>query len=195
MRDAYTPSELKYMPRAYIFTVMADPRTENIVGALALALVDTLQREVQAQAPEPGPAAAAIALIGHVPGLSIERLRKALALSHPGTVRLVDRLVEDGVVFRAPSETDRRTVALRLTPRGDAADAAILRARRSSLSAALDVLSPEEATTLCGLAEKMLRGLISHEDHAYRTCRLCEYRVCERCPVEAELLARSDGGA
>lgn len=174
---------------------MADPRTENVVGALALALVDAIQRDAQAQAPEPGPAAAAIALIGHAPGLSIERLRRALALSHPGTVRLVDRLVEDGVVVRSTAAEDRRAVALRLTPSGEAADAAILSARQASLSAALDALSPEEAEQFGRSAAKVLRGLIRHEDNAYRTCRLCDYRVCQDCPVDAELRGGAqDGG-
>ena len=106
-----------------------------------------------------------------------------------GTVRLIDRLVEDGVVVRSSAAEDRRAVSLRLTPTGEAVDAAILSARQASLSAALDALTPEEAAQFGRLAEKVLRGLIRHEDHAYRACRLGDYRVCQDCPVDAELRA------
>jgi DNA-binding MarR family transcriptional regulator len=174
---------------------MADAKTENVVGALALALVDTLQRDAQTQAPEPGPAAAAVALIGHAPGLSIERLRRALALSHPGAVRLVDRLVADGLVVRVPAETDRRAVALKLTELGDTTCSAILSARQGGLSAALRSLTAEEAAMFGKLAEKVLRGLIRREDHAYRTCRLCNWTVCLDCPVNDELRLIATEGA
>lgn len=167
-------------------------KLENIVGALALALSDVLVREAQAEAPEPGPAAAAITLVGHEPGLTIEHLRRALGLSHPGAVRLVDRLAADGLVRRLPSERDRRAVALHLTEAGASSAQAIRHARRGSLAAALRTLTAAERKSLAGVAEKLLRGLVRTEDDARATCRLCDYDACEECPVDAELCARAD---
>jgi len=166
---------------------MTDSNIENVIGALALALADTMQRDAQANAPEPGPAAAAITLIGHVPGLSIERLRRALSLSHSGAVRLVDRMAADGLVARFSARDDLRAVELRLTPLGETTCNAILSARQTGLASALTVLSPEEFQEFGRLAAKLLRGFVSTEDHAYRICRLCNYTACLECPVAAEL--------
>jgi DNA-binding MarR family transcriptional regulator len=171
---------------------MDDERADNVVGALVLALSDDIARAAQAQAPEPGPAAAAIALLGHEPGLSIERLRGAVALSHPGAVRLVDRLVADGLVVRAGSERDRRSVALHLTEAGERACGAILDARRGALARALAAITPEERAELERIARKMLRGVLRSEAHAYAVCRLCDPTRCPDCPVDAELAARGE---
>lgn len=167
------------------------PRTENIVGALALALADDLLRAAQDRSPEAGPAAAAIALLGHEPGMPIERLRRALGLSHPGAVRLVDRLEADGLVSRGRSESDRRAVALTLTAPGETMCGAILSARRGALTQALASLTPAERASLDALADKMLRAVLRGEDHAYAMCRLCDPAACTDCPVEAELQARA----
>ncbi|WP_063786792.1 MarR family winged helix-turn-helix transcriptional regulator [Caballeronia cordobensis] len=166
---------------------MDDCKIENVVGALALALSDSLHDGTQAQAPEPGPAAAAIALLGHEPGLAIEQLRRALRLSHPGTVRLVDRLTADGLVERRTSVADRRAVALHLTRDGKVSFAAILTARRTSIADKLKLLSRSERETLGRLAEKVLSGLIHDTDGAYQVCRLCDRRSCDACPVEHAL--------
>ncbi|AZO70722.1 MAG: MarR family transcriptional regulator [Mesorhizobium sp.] len=166
---------------------MTDSKIENVIGALALAFADTLQRDAQAEAPEAGPAAAAVTLIGHVPGLSIERLRRALSLSHSGAVRLIDRLVAEGLAARFAAPDDHRAVALRLTPLGETTCNAILSARQSGLASALAVLDPQEVQEFGKLAAKVLRGLVGSEDQAYRICRLCNYIACLECPVEAEL--------
>jgi len=169
---------------------MSGPKIENVAGALALALSDELLRAAQDQAPEAGSAAAALALLGHAPGLPIETLRRALGLSHPGAVRLVDRLQADGLVARGVSERDRRAVALVLTPKGQETCTAILAARQGTLSRALAALSEEEREVFGRLAEKMLRAALRGEDHAYAVCRLCDPAACTDCPVEAELDAR-----
>jgi len=166
---------------------MKEHKIENVVGALALALSDPLHVDTQAQAPEPGPAAAAIALIGHEPGLAIEQLRRALRLSHPGAVRLVDRLAKDGLVERQASSEDRRAVALHLTHAGEASFAAILDARQKSIACALKSLSGEEREIFGRLAEKLLGSLIQNVDKAYQVCRLCDRKSCDACPVEEAL--------
>ena len=187
MRDAHTTQES--MIRAYNLQ-MNDEKLVNIFGALALAVADDLLAEAQSEAPETGPAAAAISLLRHEPGMSIDQLRRGLPLSHPGTVRLVDRLTEDGLVVRQTSERDRRAVALKLTPAGERACSKIRTARGVSVGRALNALSADERVTLGGLVEKMLSTLVRGEDHCYAVCRLCDETACKECPVSAALLAR-----
>ena len=173
-----------------IYFLDMDARSDNVVGALALALADAMLREAQGQAPEPGPAAAALALLGHDPGMPIERLRRALGLSHPGAVRLVDRLASDGLVVREPSQLDRRAVALRLTPAGEATCRAVIASRDGPLARAMALLTDQERQTFGALAEKVLRGFVADLDHAYAICRLCDYEACVNCPVDDELTRR-----
>jgi MarR family transcriptional regulator, negative regulator of the multidrug operon emrRAB len=166
---------------------MDDKRTENIVGALALALADTLLDGAAGEAPEPGHAAAAIALLRHEPGMPIERLRRALSLSHPGAVRLADRLAASGLVERRPAAHDRRSVALHLTPEGEHSCTRILATRHDRLARALAVLSPGERATLARLTEKLLASFVEDERQAYAVCRLCDTAACADCPVETAL--------
>ena len=168
---------------------MSKVAIENVVGALALALADDIRRAADARAPEPGQAAAAINLVCIVPKIGIERLRRALGLSHPGTVRLVDRLVEDGMVVREIAPHDRRAVALSLTKLGENTARAIVEERQSGLTWALAALTPEELVNLGALAGKLLRHLVEGEDDAFAICRLCNHDFCDDCPVDVELKA------
>ncbi|MYZ43334.1 MarR family winged helix-turn-helix transcriptional regulator [Schauerella aestuarii] len=187
MRDAHTTQES--MIRAYNLK-MNDEKLVNIFGALALAVADDLLAEAQTEAPEAGPAAAAISLLRHEPGMSIDQLRRGLPLSHPGTVRLVDRLAEDGLVMRQTSERDRRAVALSLTQAGESACSKIRAARGESVGRALSALNAKERATFGVLVEKMLSTLVRGEDHCYAVCRLCDETACKECPVSAALLAK-----
>ena len=63
-------------------------------------------------------AAALVTLRNYAEGEPLELLRRALALSQPGVVRLADRLQARGLVERHRSERDGRAVGLRLTPAG-----------------------------------------------------------------------------
>ena len=50
--------------------------------------------------------------------VSISDLAEQLLIKHNSAVGLVDRLVEEGLIARETSTSDRRKVELRLTPRG-----------------------------------------------------------------------------
>jgi DNA-binding MarR family transcriptional regulator len=50
--------------------------------------------------------------------VTINDLARQLLIRHNSAVGLVDRLVQEGLVTRAPSSADRRKVELVLTPRG-----------------------------------------------------------------------------
>lgn len=165
---------------------MGEARTANLLGALALGLADEIGAAAERQAAHGGAAPAGLSAIGHAPGLTIERLSRALGLSHPGTVRLVDRLAAGGLVERRPAR-DGRAVALHLTPAGEQRRAAVLAERRVALEGALATLSGGEQERLAVLLEKLLKGLVRGEAHAGAVCRLCEEAVCADCPVERGL--------
>ena len=178
------------MRRAYIF-FMTKVRTENIFGALALALSDDIVRASSAVAPEVGPAAAAIVLLGHGAGLSIADLAVGVGLTHPGAVRLVDRLVADGMIERRPDPTDGRVRSLHLTASGKNACESILKARGAVVARVVAALTVDEMKQLEHLSERMLKALLIDDDHAMRVCRLCDYESCGQCPVDSELAIRA----
>jgi DNA-binding MarR family transcriptional regulator len=51
--------------------------------------------------------------------VTVSELAERLQLRHHSTVGLIDRLVEEQLVLRTPSDKDRRQVLIRLTPRGE----------------------------------------------------------------------------
>ena len=166
-------------------------RNRNVFGAFALMVGDIVVSATSSHAPEAGPAAAALALLDHEPGLSIRTLAAGVGLSHAGTVRLVDRLVSEGMVERRVHATDGRTRSLHLTAAGEKASAAVLDARDEVLARALSTLSADELATLSSLSERVLRACLRDAEHAYHICRLCDYATCADCPLEAELQQRA----
>lgn len=165
---------------------MAYSDSNNVIGAMALALSDAVRVETQGQAPQ-NIAAAAITLVGHAPGLSIQELSTGLEMSHPGAVRLVDRMMMDGLVTRGRSASDKRTTELSLTALGRSKEQAILASRARSLNTALMSLSGDEVASLSQIAKKLLKTLVHDEETALRVCRLCNGDDCEGCPVAASL--------
>jgi DNA-binding MarR family transcriptional regulator len=170
-------------------------RLENLAGAFALAAADQQRAAASGAAGHGAAAPAALTTLLAYPGISIERLRRALGLTHSGGVRLVHRLAGDGLV-RRHSAADGRVAALALTPAGRRRARDILRRREQALS---DLLAPLEAgdrATLAGLLERVLEPLPSDRDDLERICRLCDYWTCDgstlACPVGRGARARRD---
>lgn len=159
-------------------------RDTNLVGALAVAIGDAITRAAEAAAPEPGPAAAALMLVAHLPGMSIDALRIGVGLSHPGAVRLVDRLEARGLIERRASAEDGRRVALHLTAAGGTVASAITEGRHKAVAQALDSLSEAERAAFIRTTETLLAALVGGPADALRVCRLCDETVCTRCPVD-----------
>ncbi|WP_253276380.1 MarR family winged helix-turn-helix transcriptional regulator [Synechococcus sp. PCC 6312] len=147
--------------------------------------MDSLNAVVAVQAGHGGETAAALVTLGADPGLSINALRQILNLSHPGTVRLIDRLAAENLVERRPG-VDGRTLALFLTDAGHQRRQAILSQRREQLQLALGTLTETERKQLTNLLEKMLTAMTTSELRNFVMCRLCEEEVCpaDHCPVE-----------
>jgi MarR family transcriptional regulator, negative regulator of the multidrug operon emrRAB len=77
---------------------MSHARTANLLGALALGLADNILDTTERHVANGGCTPAALSVIGHEPGQSIDFLARVLGMSHPGAVRLVDRFEADGLV-------------------------------------------------------------------------------------------------
>jgi MarR family transcriptional repressor of emrRAB len=162
-------------------------KNENVIGALVLAPSDTIltasDGEVSSNISAPG-----LALIGHEPGISIHELSQGLGLSHPGTVRVVDRMVARNLVVRKRSLEDARAVELFLTPSGKQQEQSILASRKSALGNALAFLTADEIESLSRISEKLLSAILVDEAHAFKICRLCDSSSCIGCPIEEALL-------
>lgn len=156
----------------------------NVVGAFVQAVSDAVGESVAEDLDESWSSVAALVHLCKYPDETIDALRKPLALSHPGCVRLVDRLEERGLIARGDGR-DRRTRSLRATPGGRAAARKVLRKRRLALERLLAKLSASERQRLGELTGKVLAGLVRDESQALSICRVCDYDVCPdaACPV------------
>jgi len=170
----------------------------NVLGALALAVDDRVADAVAAAAAGHSvTAATALSALDHLRILaapSIEQLSRALGLTHSGTVRLVDRLEQDGYVRRHRG-ADGRSAALALTPAGRDVAARVTAARWQVLEAALAALTPTELEAFGALAGRILVGMMREPGAVRWTCRLCDTGACGRytggCPIGRAAESRS----
>ena len=154
----------------------------NLLGALALAVTDRIDAATQSVLGRSGETPSAIVVIGFEGGMSNDRLRQILGISHAGAVRLVDRLVSDGLVERRRGK-DGRAVALHLTRSGFKRRDQMLSKRFEAIRPALEVLSIEEKEVFVELVQKILASLEGSEIENWTICRLCDTRACTDCPL------------
>lgn len=159
-------------------------RTANLLGTVGLAVAERIEASARTILAHAGETPAALVVIGYGLGPSNDQLRRILALSHPGSVRLVDRLVADGLVERRAGR-DRRAIALYLTDAGHALREALLVGRLATLRSLLAPLTDTEQTDLGALLGKLLAALPTSDDEKCHLCRLCNDRVCTDCPIPA----------
>lgn len=160
-------------------------RDANLLGALGTVLSDALADAAEL-AGGPSPAAALVALHGTLAGGTIDALAGRIGLSHSGTVRLVDRLVGEGLVERRRG-ADQRSAALVLTPPGRRAARRVHSRRDANLQSLLGLLTDDQRTAAIELVEALLGAVGRDEGAEPRVCRLCDLEACGRsrgrCPV------------
>jgi MarR family transcriptional repressor of emrRAB len=164
------------------------PREANLLGALALAVSDRINLAVaRASGLEAKAPAALLTLDSPGAAPTVYGLAAALALTHSGTVRLVDRLAGAGLVERR-SGPDRRSVDLALTAAGRRAVRRIRAARADTASELLVVLTDEQRRLLTDIQERLLSAIEEHGVELPWICRLCDRYACRHgrdgCPVE-----------
>ena len=161
-------------------------RTANLLGAVGLAVADRIEATGRDILRHAGETPAALAVIGYGLGPSNDLLRRILGLSHPGSVRLVDRLVADDLVERRKGR-DKRAVALYLTQQGQALREKLLQGRLAAIRPLLVPLTATEQETLASLLHKLLSSMETTDLERCNLCRLCDDRVCSNCPIPANL--------
>ncbi|MFS8096620.1 MarR family transcriptional regulator [Lentzea alba] len=87
--------------------------------------------------------------------LRMSELNRHVLLSQPALSRMVDRLVDRGLVERCPDPGDRRGVRLSLTPAGRKTQLEIGRPHARSVTRALNVLTPVELEQLAAITAKL----------------------------------------
>jgi DNA-binding MarR family transcriptional regulator len=160
-------------------------RTANLLGAVGLAVADRIEQAARNILSHAGETPAAVVVIGYGLGPSNDQLRRVLGLSHPGSVRLVDRLVADGLVERRAGR-DKRAIALYLTERGELLREGLLKGRLAAIRPLLEALTGEEQEVLASLMHKMLASMPTTDLERCNLCRLCDDRVCSDCPIPAD---------
>jgi DNA-binding MarR family transcriptional regulator len=165
----------------------------NLLGAAVLALSDDMDAAVARAAGQAGQAPAALVELAGHPGLTVDGLRRRLKLTHPGAVRLLDRLDERGLIRRRRGDADARTTSITLTEQGQAVAAAVTAARSAVLEKALLTITGDQQRHLEQLLETLLAGWPGTPDHSSQVCRLCDLSACpaDRCPVEQRYLQLS----
>ena len=162
-------------------------REANVLGALAQAITDRTASAIAAAAGQNVSAATALsALHQFLDRPTLDRLRDVLGLTHSGTVRLVDRLTEAGLVARGTGE-DKRSRSVVLTDAGRAAAERVTAARAAVLDDLLGDLSPADRDTLGELLDRLMAGVVRGKDGGAWICRICDLGACERsegrCPA------------
>jgi MarR family transcriptional regulator, negative regulator of the multidrug operon emrRAB len=181
--------KLKNMRHAHIMWSMID-RTANLLGVVGLAIADRIEEAARNILSHAGETPAALVVIGYGTGPSNEQLRRILGLSHPGSVRLVDRLVTDGLVERRVGR-DRRTIALHLTEQGATAREKLLEGRLGAIRPFLTLLTGSEQESLAALLHKMLSSMDITDLERCTLCRMCDDKVCSDCPIPADFRSRN----
>lgn len=167
--------------------VEAGPRRlEQLLATQALAVVDRVREATQAASAQEGSGPAALVHLKAHPGGSVGDLERVVGLSQTGSGRLVDRLVEAGLVERRPGR-DARTQALSLTRKGLTAAARVLELRTKAVAPLLEHLTPSERLDLERLLGRIVEGLAHDRSSALTVCRLCDRAACysgPSCPLD-----------
>ena len=186
-------------------TESRDPRLINVLGALALALADGIRDATEAAAGMTGAAPSAlVALHQFLAGRTTEDLAQATGLTHSGAVRLIDRLVDAGLVERRPGR-DGRSLSIVLTAMGRALSREVTVARATAIEAALDGLGSDDRRALLELVETLIATVTAQRlgarenggEPAGWLCRLCDFASCGRpqgeCPAANAAQANPTG--
>lgn len=161
-------------------------RTANLLAAFAQDVSERVQDALKTHPNQTDSTFAALNIMSLWDGITNAELAKALRLSHTATVRLVDKLEQQGLV-QARGGEDRRATYLYLTASGRKTAQPTLRARCVAVDGYLDVLTKAEEAQLASLLSKLMQPLAKDDVAITHFCRLCDFTVCpdDECPMHA----------
>jgi MarR family transcriptional regulator, negative regulator of the multidrug operon emrRAB len=169
----------------------ASDRLENTFAALVVAVSDGILKEISDRWQLGASDAAALVVLSRVPQ-RIDGVSRQLGLSHSATVRLVDRLVDNGFAVRGRGG-DGRSVAVRLTPAGKRRAKSVLAERERVVGRALAGLSKADRAALARIVDQLLEEQGVDWLTTLRICRFCDIPGCEHeAPCPAAVVPRRD---
>jgi DNA-binding MarR family transcriptional regulator len=158
----------------------------NVTAAFALHVAGRLTAATnQASGRSTSDTVAVVALSSAILGASQDTLAAVLGITQSGAARLVNRLVEEGLLQRDEG-SDWRTVALTPTEQGRRVATEVLDARATTMRQVLAPLDLDEQHQLVQLLGRVLAGMTYDSPDAIRICRMCDLSICHdlnRCPV------------
>ena len=90
-------------------------------------------------------------------GVTMSELSRMLLVSNGNATTVVDRLEKDGLAKRTPSETDRRTVYVALTPEGERVFEGWAAGHESELSRIFEHVDEADLDALTAILKRMGR--------------------------------------
>ena len=88
-------------------------------------------------------------------GLTMSELSRMLLVSNGNATAVVDRLEADGLAKRRPSEADRRTIYVDLTPEGQAFFSRLASEHEAEVSSIFDELTAEDLAVVTAILRKI----------------------------------------
>ncbi len=98
----------------------------------------------------------------------MRELGREVLLSQPGLSRLVDRLVQRGLVERSPDPADGRSVRVALTPAGRERQKQVGRQHARSVARAMSAVDPDDLARLRAITTKLVDHLDTAPQGAHR---------------------------
>jgi MarR family transcriptional regulator, negative regulator of the multidrug operon emrRAB len=179
-----------------------DARLANLLGAVATGLADRVADSVDTTALDGRAQMALVALLDFSPKGSVHTLSQVIGLTHSGTVRLVDRLVDAGYVHRGPGADDR-SVSIGLTRAGRTVANRVRDRRQDAITDAMTDLSDRQRDDLVRACESIVANLtrerldrraVGEQPSGGALCRMCDFAACGRpagrCPAAGTVARR-----
>lgn len=154
----------------------------NTLSALVLLIHDLLESGLKDELELGSSAVAGVIAVGNNPDIQVGQLARRLGLSHSGTVRLVQRLEEEGLLVKWRGG-DARTVTLHLTEAGEAAKERLFETLEEIVATILEPLEDREPQEFLTLARKVLSRFEAPAEVFEAACRFCDAHHCTRCPT------------
>ncbi len=93
------------------------------------------------------------------PGSPVKAFADTLGLKPSSASGLIDRMVQNGLILRVHSKTDRRVILLTLKAKGERMVDEIMKQKRQSVAELFAPLTAEERTTYLKLMQKVVGAI------------------------------------
>ncbi|MEC5319906.1 MarR family transcriptional regulator [Brenneria populi subsp. brevivirga] len=159
-------------------------RLLNILGAFCFAVSDRISAATNKALGMNASYPSALVQIGLFSD-KLSNLQSALSMGQSAATRLVQKLEEMDLVYKARSPDDSRSATLHLTEQGEREMRRILQERYTTLEQFVSPLSGDEKAVFLNLISKILEGAVSDRQTSDSVCRLCDLNACpqDRCPA------------